>query len=209
MSDKQQPTVTPAQAEQFERFRQTAEAMTLARMETIEVGSKRKPSLGICLEIDDKNRVSCAPGFNRRERQVIADEQRLDLTTEVEKTKGGATLFKPVRRLTLQLKPGMCWPSRWYWSTWQDDLAKAATLAEQFADAPLEVLRRRAGNCVICGRTLSDGESIARGVGPQCLVAADRFKDTWLLRGDGVPSVAKARESADDGNEAKLTEASP
>lgn len=55
---------------------------------------------------------------------------------------------------------------------WQDavldDALRRAALSPQFAQMGYEGYASRTGRCARCGKRLTDPESVARGIGPEC-----------------------------------------
>ena len=73
------------------------------------------------------------------------------------------------RQLTLLVVPG-CRPIwRRFGADYVQDLKTLLPILEDFLMESAAVLRRSTTYCAICGRHLTDGQSRARGIGPECL----------------------------------------
>lgn len=54
----------------------------------------------------------------------------------------------------------------------------------RFVENPLLALRMGSGWCAICGRRLSDAESVSRGVGPECWGYVASACSDWMEHGE-------------------------
>jgi hypothetical protein len=92
------------------------------------------------------------------------------------------------RRLILEVFPhGVSW--RRLGSSAVADLGALAEVLADFLCEPSTVLRRSSIYCALCGRHLTDGQSRARGIGPECLHhVSTRFAyaESWFA-GEGGP----------------------
>jgi hypothetical protein len=85
----------------------------------------------------------------------------------------GADALKKQRRAALRYRPGSdggYWHiGRVYYSSGREDVARVLSTLRAFVEDPRALLARSHDSCCICGRLLTDGVSMARGIGPECV----------------------------------------
>ena len=139
----------------------------------------RKPSYGLRLfGADDHTLVGISPSYKRHTKTVESCCHRVEVLGEVERYLAPVAprpFYQLERRLTLVVYLGG--------ATWKllrksavADLETLVPILEDFLIDPDSVLRRSTTYCAICGRHLTDGQSRARGVGPECL----HHVSTWF-----------------------------
>lgn len=127
-----------------------------------------KPKTAMRFEIDDWHTLTFKPQIlSSPTGWKMGNNIRLELRTslEVQGKKGNGC------ELILELHPnGFIIPRRW-WKTLERTRA-AFEMVEGHLDMlstdPGAAIGRNKSNCAICGRRLTDPESQARGVGPEC-----------------------------------------
>jgi hypothetical protein len=140
----------------------------------------RKPSLSLRLfAADAATLIGVSPHYQRHTHTVECHHLLLEVIAEVERylTQDPPTpFFQLKRRLILRIKPDAASYIALSGSTAVEDMAVLIAVLEQFLDNPAAVLRRSTASCAVCGRRLTDGQSQARGVGPECI----RQISSWL-----------------------------
>ena len=139
----------------------------------------RKPSYGLRLfGREGQTLVGISPSYNRRTKTVDSGFHLVEVIGEVERylaVVNPCPFYQLERRLTLLVVPSMAiW--RQFRKTYEEDLEGLVALLEDFLIEPDAVLGRSTTYCAICGRHLTDGQSCARGIGPECL----RYVSTWF-----------------------------
>lgn len=132
--------------------------------------SSRKPSWMIRLVADPGGSpmVTLSPSWD--EIGKVVDASRIHVAVSVT-----ATGEPPKSRLELSLAEAE--PPRVYRFSRHaaEDASVAARILADFVASPAEVFARSRTHCAICGRALTDEESIRRGIGPECFE-----KTQWL-----------------------------
>jgi Family of unknown function (DUF6011) len=143
-------------------WRQLAEGKTFAR----------KPSYGLRLfGADGATLVGMAPVFNYRTHTIQWGECVVELITEVAQylaTENPTSYYRLDRQVTVCLTPQGC-RVRQYRLSVVEDVGTLVPILEQFLADPGAVLGRSSTYCAVCGRRLTDGQSQARGIGPECI----------------------------------------
>jgi hypothetical protein len=85
----------------------------------------------------------------------------------------GTEALRKHRRAALRYLPGNVsgdWHiGRVYYSSGRADVARVLATLRAFVEDPRALLARSHDSCCICGRLLTDGVSMARGIGPECV----------------------------------------
>jgi Family of unknown function (DUF6011) len=133
----------------------------------------RKPSLGLRLVAADQQLlVGVSPRWNAHTHTVNLRCAVLDVITEVQgylEREPPTPFYQLDPALSLALQTDAV-PRLTRWSRTAPALMPpVVALLTQFRADPAAVLKHSTRFCAICGRHLTDGQSRARGVGPECL----------------------------------------
>jgi hypothetical protein len=152
----------------------------------------RKPSYGLRLfAADGQTLVGVSPFYNRRAQMVECSRVLLEVISEVERYTAAVEsklFYQLERRLILTVQAGT--PPRWMRASRSavDAVGALVLTLEQFLEDPPAVLRRSTMYCAICGRHLTDGQSRARGIGPECL----RHVSTFVACAESIVGLVSA-----------------
>jgi hypothetical protein len=139
----------------------------------------RKPSYGLRLFAADRHTlVGVSPLYSRRTKTVDSGHLLFEVIGEVERYLSPVDptpFYQLERRLILQVQPGALPRWRSFRRSAVEDMATLVPTLEQFLRDPPAVLRRSTTHCAVCGRSLTDGQSRARGIGPECLRHVSTF----------------------------------
>jgi hypothetical protein len=152
----------------------------------------RKPSYGLRLfAADGQTLVGVSPFYNRRVQMVECGRVLLEVISEVERYTAAVEpkpFYQLERRLILTVQAGT--PPRWRQASRSavDAVGALVPTLEQFLADPPAVLRRSTMYCAICGWHLTDGQSRARGIGPECL----RHVSTFVACAESIVGLVSA-----------------
>jgi hypothetical protein len=139
----------------------------------------RKPSYGLRLFAADRQTlVGVSPLYNRRTKTVDSGHHLFEVSGDVERYLSPVDptpFYQLERRLTLRVQPGALPRWRSFCRSAVEDMATLVPTLEQFLRDPPAVLRRSTTHCAVCGRALTDGQSQARGIGPECVRLVSSF----------------------------------
>jgi hypothetical protein len=136
----------------------------------------RKPSY--CLRLLSEGAallVGISPAYSRQTKTVHCANLLVESLGEVERyldSEDPKPLYQLYRHVQVRVEAGKlprCGAKR---RTAVQDIQALLPTLEQFLADPGAVLRRSTRFCGICGRLLTDGQSRARGIGPECLKSA-------------------------------------
>jgi hypothetical protein len=133
----------------------------------------RKPGFGLRLfAADGQTLVGIAPSYDRQTKTMDCGRLLVEVITDVERylsLTSPTPFYQLARRLRLTIQDGK--PPRWTQAsmTAVAEMAVLVSILEQFVTDPPTVLRRSTSYCALCGRRLTDGQSRARGFGPECV----------------------------------------
>jgi hypothetical protein len=159
----------------------------------------RKPSYGLRLFAADRQTlVGVSPIYNRRTKTVDSGPLLFEVIGEVERYLSPVDptpFYQLERRLSLQVQTGALPRGRSFRRSAVEDLATLVPTLEQFLADPSSVLRRSTTHCAVCGRHLTDGQSQARGIGPECFYKVSTFfaaAEPLLRRVSAAPATWEA-----------------
>jgi hypothetical protein len=137
---------------------------------------KRRPNVSILLHApgEPPARLAALPSWDRRSKRFNAGE--IDLEMLVERSHY-MNPWHPVLCLTLAERGPRV--TRESLSEEEDFRARMLRLVDSFLADPAAVITQRAAWCGFCGRALTDEQSRARGVGPECLRRRGTLFDVW------------------------------
>jgi hypothetical protein len=154
---------------------------TLAQGKTLA----RKPSYSLRLfGVEARTLVGISPLYIRRTQTVVSSNHRVEVLGEIERylsLEDPRPFYQLQRRLILEVFPhGVSW--KLLGQSAVADLEALVEILADFLGDPGTVLRRSSTYCAICGRHLTDGQSRARGIGPECL----HHVSTWMAYAEPV-----------------------
>jgi hypothetical protein len=135
---------------------------------------ERKPPIGLRFRIGYNSLALTAPGFDYGNKIVLCNSQTAELLVEKKKYKNGREFFKPEKRLVLYLSEANTSIRKFYLRTLEQDAELFFNGIKRFLDSPNQMLEN-SDRCAICRRSLEDGLSKARGVGPECIEKIDKW----------------------------------
>jgi hypothetical protein len=139
----------------FDAFRNVCCELFQIQVEQKQQPFKRKPAIGLRFKAEADQLVVCCPQFDSDKKQVRCGDQLLEY-------------YRPVQRLKVRLSQDVCYLQRAFKSRALQDVQQLLAAVKGFMEAP-ELQLQDMENCAICGRKLKDGQSRARGVGPECI----------------------------------------
>ena len=152
----------------FDAFRITCCELFQLQAERKEKPFTRKPAIGLRFKAEADQLVVCCPQFDSDKKQVRCGDQLLELLVQERTTKDGTEYYRPIQRLKVRLSQDGCYLQKGYQGRTLQDTQRLLAAVTGFLEAPEQQLQDMA-NCAICGRKLKDGQSRARGVGPECI----------------------------------------
>lgn len=152
------------------------EALTLHRLQGNEF-SRTRPKTSMRLNIDEWNTVTFKPEIALSPRGwKMGDKIRLEHRKAVVFAGAKATGCYLILNLK---KDGSIAPKKW-----KRDKAKTKAAFEmikdflnKLADDPAKIISKNSTHCVLCGRKFTDPDSMARGIGPECMKLFDFLVD--------------------------------
>lgn len=152
----------------FDAFRNVCCELFQIQVEQKQQPFKRKPAIGLRFKAEADQLVVCCPQFDSDKKQVRCGDQLLELLVQERTEKDGTEYYRPVQRLKVRLSQDVCYLQRAFKSRALQDVQQLLAAVKGFMEAP-ELQLQDMENCAICGRKLKDGQSRARGVGPECI----------------------------------------
>lgn len=176
---KQTTAMVHSIADELEACRATAAMLFRERIRHSPPPYKRKPPFGIRLPSAAGDvRVIDGPHWFRHRKELDPGVLKVEVLWEVKiSNKEHGTLWAPHCFLKVDIQPtGVAW-TRCSLDDEKRDRAvrELAEIAVGFASDPMKTLARNSANCGVCGRALTDGQSKARGIGPECINKLDYF----------------------------------
>jgi Family of unknown function (DUF6011) len=138
---------------------------------------QRKPSLAVRLiaEGEPPAKLVISPcwhqSYKRSEKEVSLDRGAVHLELIVERLQSGNKVI-PSCEIAFTYRAGAFILTRVSFKWWEESLLSMAKTAKRFLADPSAGYAHSSNNCCICGRTLTDAQSRARGIGPECHAAA-------------------------------------
>jgi hypothetical protein len=135
----------------------------------------RRPPIGLRLPTGgggESGRLSIAPGFDRREFLVMHHVTHVELLVQDDASQQSRYVLKlRVDRDSVMLR-------RYYYARVIQDLELVVSLFQKLGnDAAGLFAELKPTTCVVCGRKLTDPESLGRGLGPECSRYVSLFAD--------------------------------
>lgn len=149
------------------KFHELVEPIFRSLDERADKPYRRKPPHSLRLRIDDRHRLTVNPHWMSHAKTLNTSRFKCEFleSTFYEKYQKWQT----VRVLTFVTTCDGATLTRWYRQRVEQDQHTVNLLLAEFVADPQKVLARDSDHCAICGRTLTDGTSRGRGIGPECV----------------------------------------
>ena len=149
-----------------ERFRQVC-SQIFAEMVQDRQFTRCPP---IALRLYGANAMVCPSiGWSPRHCEALPDRVHVDVLVEVETELESQKAYKRFRAVKATLDPDEFRLMRINRSKLDAACDAFRTIAEEFIEDPRSVMARCSRQCCVCGRKLTEPESISRGIGPECV----------------------------------------
>jgi len=158
----------------LDAFRLACSDLFQIQVERKEQPFIRKPPIGLRFRLGPNVLAICSPRFDYGSKTVLCRSQTIELIKQEQTERKGEQFFRPVKRLGISLSDKGNHMTRWYRNTLADDALQLLTGIERFLQHPNQQMEGMS-HCAVCGRVLSDGQSRARGVGPECIEMVSRW----------------------------------
>jgi hypothetical protein len=167
----------------FESLRQMVEPVhtSMANKKRGQQRSKR-PSVSqrLLMTGEPTAKLVILPNWRHPWQDLVINGWHLEMLTEVTKEVEGESCKNWKRRFTMRYAVSNCAPQsrRIYFASAVEDAKRVIATVREFNEDSGAVLARCHDSCCICGRSLTDELSRARGIGPECIRYAP---ECWWL----------------------------